>query len=70
MIEMIIVGTIGIGYAVVGTLQWLKGDMGAGIMWLGYSFAQIGLFLNLKQFLTSKRIIAIVELLGEHYEDE
>jgi hypothetical protein len=48
MIEMIIVGTIGIGYAVVGTLQWLKGDMGAGIMWLGYSFAQIGLFINLK----------------------
>lgn len=48
MVEMLIVGTIGIGYAVVGTLQWLKGDMGAGIMWLGYSFAQIGLFLNLK----------------------
>jgi hypothetical protein len=48
MIEMIIVGTIGIGYSVVGVLQWLKGDMGAGIMWLGYSFAQIGLFINLK----------------------
>ena len=48
MIEMIIVGTIGIGYAVVGTLQWLKGDIGAGIMWIGYSFAQIGLFINLK----------------------
>ncbi len=48
MIEMIIVGTIGVGYAVVGTLQWLKGDMGAGIMWIGYAFAQIGLFLNLK----------------------
>ena len=48
MIEMIIVGTIGIGYSVVGVLQWLKGDMGAGILWLGYSFAQIGLFINLK----------------------
>ena len=48
MVEMLIVGTIGIGYAVVGTLQWLKGDMGAGIMWIGYSLAQIGLFMNLK----------------------
>lgn len=48
MVDAIIVGSIGIGYAIVGTSQWLKGDMGAGIMWLGYSFAQIGLFINLK----------------------
>ena len=48
MIEQLIVGTIGIGYAFVGTSQWLKGDMGAGIMWIGYSFAQIGLYINLK----------------------
>jgi hypothetical protein len=48
MIEQLIVGTIGFGYAIVGTMQWLKGDMGAGIMWVGYAFAQVGLFLNLK----------------------
>jgi hypothetical protein len=48
MIEAVIVGTIGIGYSVVGVLQWLKGDTGAGIMWIGYSFAQVGLFMNLK----------------------
>ena len=48
MIEMVIVGTIGVGYSVVGVLQWLKGDIGSGIMWIGYSFAQVGLFLNLK----------------------
>ena len=48
MIEAIIVGVVGIGYSVVGILQWLKGDTGQGIMWLGYSFAQIGLYMNLK----------------------
>ena len=48
MIESIIVGTVGIGYCVVGVLQWFKGDTGQGIMWIGYSFAQIGLYMNLK----------------------
>jgi hypothetical protein len=48
MIEQLIVGTIGFGYAIVGTMQWLKGDTGAGIMWIGYAFAQVGLFINLK----------------------
>ena len=48
MIEAIIVGTVGFGYCVVGVLQWLKGDMGQGIMWIGYACAQIGLFMNLK----------------------
>ena len=48
MIEYLIVGATGIGYAVVGVLQWLKGATGNGMMWVGYAFAQIGLFINLK----------------------
>ena len=48
MIEYIIVGATGIGYAVVGVLQALKGATGNGLMWCGYAVAQIGLFMNLK----------------------
>ena len=47
-LEMIIVGSTGIGYAIVGTLQGLKGEYANMMIWLGYAFAQIGLFLNLK----------------------
>ena len=48
MIEMLIVGSTGLGYAIVGTLQGLKGEYSNMMIWLGYAFAQIGLFLNLK----------------------
>jgi hypothetical protein len=48
MIEMIIVGATGIGYAIVGTLQALKGQHANGMIWWGYAVAQIGLFINLK----------------------
>jgi hypothetical protein len=48
MVEMIIVGATGIGYAVVGTLQALKGEYSNASVWWGYSIAQVGLFLNLK----------------------
>ena len=48
MIEMMIVGSTGIGYAIVGTLQSLKGEYANGMIWIGYAFAQVGLFLNLK----------------------
>jgi hypothetical protein len=48
MTEMIIVGATGIGYAIVGVLQALKGQHANGMIWIGYAFAQIGLFLNLK----------------------
>ncbi len=48
MIEMLIVGSTGIGYAVVGVLQGLKGEYSNMAIWLGYSIAQVGLFLNLK----------------------
>jgi len=48
MIEHIIVGATGVGYAIVGTLQWLKGDLPNGMIWVGYAVAQYGLFCNLK----------------------
>jgi hypothetical protein len=48
MIEMLIVGSTGLGYAIVGTLQGLKGEYSNMMIWLGYAVAQIGLFINLK----------------------
>mgnify|MGYP006277427097 CR=1 FL=1 len=48
MTEMLIVGSTGIGYAIVGVLQGLKGEYANAAIWLGYSVAQVGLFLNLK----------------------
>jgi hypothetical protein len=48
VVEMMIVGSTGIGYAVVGVLQGLKGEYSNMAIWLGYSIAQVGLFLNLK----------------------
>jgi hypothetical protein len=47
-LEHLIVGATGIGYLIVGTLQWLKGDLPNGMIWVGYSFAQVGLWINLK----------------------
>ena len=47
-IEHLIVGATGFGYAVVGVLQWLKGDLSNGMIWTGYAFAQIGLWMNIK----------------------
>lgn len=42
-----IVGLVGIGYAVVGAQQLRMGNTGAGIMWIGYAFSQIGLWMGL-----------------------
>ncbi len=47
-VEHIIVGTTGVGYLIVGVLQWSKGELSNGMIWLGYSAAQVGLYLNLK----------------------
>jgi len=47
-VEQVIVGATGIGYFIVGMLQWGKGDTPGGMIWIGYAFAQIGLWLNLK----------------------
>jgi len=47
-IEQIIIGSTGIGYAIVGFMQWWKGDLSNGMIWTGYAFAQVGLWINLK----------------------
>lgn len=47
-IEQTIVAATGIGYLIVGVLQWSKGELSNGMIWTGYAFAQIGLFLNIK----------------------
>ena len=47
-VEHLIVGATGVGYLIVGVLQWLKGETANGIIWTGYAFAQVGLWLNIK----------------------
>ena len=47
-LEHLIVGATGVGYLIVGVLQWSKGEMSNGMIWTGYAFAQVGLWLNLK----------------------
>lgn len=47
-LEHIIVGATGLGYLIVGVLQWLKGETANGMIWTGYAFAQVGLWLNIK----------------------
>jgi hypothetical protein len=46
--EHLIVGATGIGYLIVGVLQGLKGEAPNAMIWLGYAFAQVGLWLNIK----------------------
>jgi hypothetical protein len=47
-IERWIVAATGLGYLVVGLAQYFKGSIPNGIIWIGYAFAQIGLWLTLK----------------------
>jgi hypothetical protein len=47
-LEHLIVATTGVGYLIVGVLQWTKGDLPNGMVWTGYAFAQVGLWMNLK----------------------
>jgi hypothetical protein len=47
-LEHLIVATTGVGYLIVGVLQWAKGDLPNGMVWTGYAFAQVGLWMNLK----------------------
>jgi hypothetical protein len=48
MIEQFIVGATGAGYLIVGILQFSKGAIPNGILWMGYAIGQVGLYLNLK----------------------
>jgi hypothetical protein len=47
-IEHTIVAATGVGYLIVGILQWTKGAGANGMIWTGYAFAQIGLWINLR----------------------
>ena len=47
-LEHLIVATTGIGYLIVGLLQWYKGSPANGMIWTGYAFAQVGLWMNLR----------------------
>ncbi len=44
----LIVGATGVGYLIVGVLQWSKGELSNGMIWTGYAFAQVGLWMNIK----------------------
>ena len=46
-ISHLIVALTGIGYAIVGLQQGLKGNISGLIVWTGYAFAQIGLYMSL-----------------------
>jgi hypothetical protein len=48
MLEKTIIAATGLGYLMVGVLQLRKGAMPNAIIWLGYAFSQIGLWLALK----------------------
>jgi len=48
MLEKTIIVATGLGYLMVGVLQLRKGAMPNAIIWLGYAFSQIGLWLALK----------------------
>jgi hypothetical protein len=47
-IERWIVAATGLGYLIVGILQFTKGSMSNSLIWVGYAAAQIGLWMNLK----------------------
>jgi len=48
MLEKTIIAATGFGYLMVGVLQLRKGSIPNAMIWLGYSFAQVGLWMALK----------------------
>jgi hypothetical protein len=48
MLEKTIIAATGLGYLMVGILQLRKGSIPNAMIWLGYSFAQVGLWMALK----------------------
>lgn len=45
----LIVASTGIGYATVGALALMRMDMNNAFIWLGYAFAQIGLYRSIAE---------------------
>ena len=43
-----LIALIGIAYIWIGGEQWLKGNWGVGVMFLGYAIGQVGVFLQAK----------------------
>ena len=48
MLEKTIIAATGLGYLMVGILQLRKGSIPNAMIWIGYSFAQVGLWMALK----------------------
>jgi len=48
VLEKTIIAATGLGYLMVGVLQLRKGAISNAIIWLGYSFSQVGLWMALK----------------------
>jgi hypothetical protein len=48
VLEKTIIAATGLGYLMVGILQLRKGSIPNAMIWLGYSFAQVGLWMALK----------------------
>jgi len=48
VLEKTIIAATGLGYLMVGVLQLRKGSTPNAMIWLGYSFAQVGLWMALK----------------------
>ena len=46
--EKYIVGATGVGYLITSLLQLQKGATANAVVWLGYSFSQVGMWLLLK----------------------
>jgi len=47
-ISHVIVALTGIGYLIVGIQQGINKNLSGLLIWTGYAFAQIGLYLSLK----------------------
>lgn len=48
MLEKLIVGATGLGYLIVCLAQLKKGAIPNSMIWGGYAFAQVGLWMALK----------------------
>ena len=47
-LDKVIVAMTGFGYLIVGLMQLKKGSIPNAMIWVGYSFAQVGLWASLK----------------------
>lgn len=43
-----LIALIGVAYVWIGVEQWVKGNAGVGIMFLGYAVAQWGVWMQAK----------------------